>query len=49
MTVLEQRYMERVPDLLRLIAEELRKINETLKGKENGTDLQRHDNRQDCR
>lgn len=46
MTVLEQRFLEQVPILLHLIAKELETINETLKEiKENGTDLQRDNNR----
>ena len=38
MTVIEMKFMEQVPALLKQIAEELKKINETLKTKENGTE-----------
>lgn len=46
MTVLEQKFMEQVPVLLRSIARELEKLNENLKEiKENGAHIQRNDNR----
>lgn len=37
MTVIEMKFMEQVPALLKQIAEELKKINETLKNKDYGT------------
>lgn len=38
MTVVELRFMEQVPALLKQIAEELKKINEHLEKKGNGTE-----------
>lgn len=38
MTVAELKFMEHVPDLLKQIAEELKKINEHLAEKDNGTE-----------
>lgn len=38
MTVVELRFMEQVPALLKQIAKELEEIKETLKKQENGTE-----------